>query len=164
MKTYSILTIWEGCVSSGTIVGAFALQHGHYQPAILLGRDNPNDIRVVPVRLTGQELRDWRRDCFTIIQSAGINRTSAGELQLISSNRKVDKSKTIIVITKGRAFGVENDFPGKILSRAFIPHQTKPPEESIIALVPDEALFRIVWNSAELYYRTSRGEVQIIHP
>lgn len=164
MKVYSILTIWEGCVSSGTIVGAVALRHGHYQPAILLGRDHPNDIRVIPVQLSGKEFRDWQRDCFTIIQSASISQTSTGELQLISSNRKVDKSKTIIVITKGRTFGVDNEFPGKILSRAFIPHPTNPPEESIIALVPDEALFRIVWNTSELYYRTSCGEVQIINP
>lgn len=164
MKVYPILTIWENYVSSGTIVGAVALRHEYYQPAILLGRDDPDDMRVVPVQLNGQEFRDWQRDCFTIIQSAGISHNSAGELQLISSSRKVDKSKTIIVITKGRTFGVKEGFPGEILSRVFIPHQTRPPEESIIALVPDEALFRIVWDTSELYYRTARGEVKIVHP
>lgn len=167
--SYPVITIspW-GKVRQGVIVGTFSPRHNEESPAICLGHHSHGGCRsMVPVKLKRNEYKEWSETGFTIIFSASIKKTKMGGSYLVSAKEATTTKKSIVVVTTGGRLTGQMDgdlFPGRILARGLVTEGdlAPAPGEQIMAVVPDEALFRVAWDSSEIFCRVFRGEIQII--
>lgn len=167
MAGYPVVTISHlGEVRPGAIVGIYSPREGEEIPAITLGSDNSGYRAFLPVKLRREERKQWEAFGLAIISAAAVKKAKIG--YCLVSREANTTSKIITVITAGgRATGLDGEgFPGRILARGLVLEDDPldVPGEQLVVLVPDRALFKVAWDSSELFYRAFRGTLRTIPP